>query len=286
MKILVLGSDGMLGHVVVKYFEEKGNDIIVTSHEKDERNYYDAYANVYAIEQIIKAERPEVVINCIGILNKVAEDNHALAALLNSFLPNYLDVLAGKYNYILVHVTTDCVFDGLKGDYTELDVPNAKTYYGLSKALGEVNSERTLTLRTSIVGPDQNPNGVGLFQWFTKQSGTIKGFTGAIWTGVTTLQLAKVMEEGILKGLTGLHHAVNGEKINKYDLIRLFGEYFNGGVKIEKSDDHRSDKSLILSKNGYRFDIPCYAVMVKEMSDWVLSHPEMYPELIKKAVKK
>ncbi len=284
MKYLVLGSDGMLGHMVVAYFREKGNEVAVTSRREGDANYYDAYANVYGVREIIVRERPVAVINCIGILNQVAEDNHGLAVLLNGFLPNYLDGLAGELGFKLVHVTTDCVFDGSRGDYTETDVPDAKSFYGLSKALGEVNSERTLTLRTSIVGPDRNIKGVGLFQWFTKQSGVVKGYTKAIWTGVTTLQLCKVMEEGLEKGMSGLHHAVNGEKISKYDLLRLFGKYFNGGVTVEKDDSYVSDKSLVLSEGSYRFAVPGYAEMVKEMSEWVMEHPEMYPDLIGKHI--
>lgn len=286
MKILVLGADGMLGHVVVKYFTDKKNDVVVTSRRKDAANYYDAYADIYAIEKILGREKPEVVINCIGILNKVAEENHALSALLNSFLPNYLDELSVKYGHKLVHVTTDCVFDGKKGAYTELDFPDAKTYYGLSKALGEVNNDRTLTLRTSIIGPDINEKGIGLFKWFTEQTGTIKGFSEVIWTGVTTIQLAKIIEEGLEKNLSGLYHAVNGEKISKYDLILLFKNYFNNDIEVTKDSSYRSDKSLILSKESYKFNIPSYDIMVKEMYDWVLSNPEKYPELIKKAVKK
>ena len=167
MKILVLGASGMLGHMVTAYFLERGHDVVTTSTDERGVNYYDAYKNVYGIEKIIGEQKPEVVINCIGILNQVAEDNHALASLLNSFLPNYLDELSEENGFKLVHITTDCVFSGERGDYTKDDFPDAETYYGLSKALGEVNNDRTLTLRTSIVGPDQNPKGIGLFQWFT-----------------------------------------------------------------------------------------------------------------------
>jgi len=286
MKILVLGAGGMLGHIVCRYFREAGYEVVTTTRDKSQKNYYDAFENVYGIEAIIETQKPQIIINCIGVLNQVAEDNHALAALLNGFLPNYLDMLSEKYGYKLIHVTTDCVFDGKKGDYTELDIPDAKSYYGLSKALGEVNNDRTLTLRTSIVGPDTNQNGIGLFQWFVGQSGTIKGYDGVIWTGVTTLQLAKVMEQGIKENLTGLYHAVNGEKISKYELLKLFQKYFNNGVVIGRDTHTISDKSLILSADSYKFDIPSYSEMVKQMSDWVMSHSDIYPELIEEAVEK
>jgi dTDP-4-dehydrorhamnose reductase len=286
VKILVLGASGMLGHIVVAYFSERGHSVISTSMDINSPNHYDAYKNIYGIEPIIKRRKPEVIINCIGILNQVAEDNHALASLLNSFLPNYLDQLSATYNYKLVHVTTDCVFSGKRGDYTKNDFPDADTYYGLSKALGEVNSDHTLTLRTSIVGPDQNPKGIGLFQWFTKQSGEIKGYSKVIWTGVTTLQLAKCIEKGLDSHLTGLHHAVNGNKIPKHDLLKLFAKYFNCNIKIKPDDSYASDKSLVKSADDFDFNVPSYAQMVKDMYDWIMSHPDMYPDLIKKAVKK
>jgi len=286
VKILVLGASGMLGHMVTAYFLERGHDVVTTSTDERGVNYYDAYKNVYGIEKIIGEQKPEVVINCIGILNQVAEDNHALASLLNSFLPNYLDELSEENGFKLVHITTDCVFSGERGDYTKDDFPDAETYYGLSKALGEVNNDRTLTLRTSIVGPDQNPKGIGLFQWFTNQSGEVGGYTKVIWTGVTTLQFAKCIEKGLEANLTGLHHAVNGEKISKYELLRLFAKYFNTGIEVVPDDNKKSDKSLVKSSDEFDFQIPSYEEMVKDMHDWVMSHPEMYPELITKVVKK
>ena len=285
MKILTLGASGMLGHIVVAYFTERGHEVVATSIKPGSPNYYDAYKNVYSVEPIIKKHQPDVVINCIGILNQAAEDNHALASLLNSFLPNFLDQLSASHNFQLVHVTTDCVFSGNRGDYTKNDFPDADTYYGLSKALGEVNNNRTLTLRTSIVGPDQNPNGIGLFKWFTEQSGTIKGYSKVIWTGVTTLQLAKCIETALKKHLTGLHHAVNGDKITKHDLLVLFSKYFNPGIKIIPSSDYASDKSLVKSADDFDFHIPSYAQMISDMHDWIMAHPSMYPELVKKEIK-
>jgi len=286
MKILVLGASGMLGHVVSTYFAEREHDVVTTSTSEGGPNYYDAYKNVYGIEEIIAEQKPEVVINCIGILNQVAENNHALASLLNGFLPNYLDSLSEEYGFKLVHITTDCVFSGKRGDYTKNDFPDAETYYGLSKALGEVNNNRTLTLRTSIVGPDQNPKGIGLFQWFTNQTGEIKGYTKVIWTGVSTLQFAKCIEKGLEAGLTGLHHAVNGEKISKYDLLKLFAKYFNADAKIVPDDSKKSDKSLVKSDDEFGLQIPSYEKMVEDMYEWVLAHPKMYPDLIGKVAKK
>lgn len=286
MKILVLGSNGMLGHVVKTYLEECGHSVIAASRDKDNKYYYDAYKNVYGIEKIIQTTSPEAVVNCIGILNEVAENNHALAILLNSFLPNYLDVLSEKYGFRFVHITTDCVFDGKKGDYTEKSKPNAASFYGVSKAMGEVKNSRTLTLRTSIVGPDSNPQGIGLFQWFSKQDGEVGGFTKVFWTGVTTIELARVIEDGITHNVTGLNHVVNNEKISKYNLLLLFEKYFKFGIIVEPNDRFVSDKSLVRTNQSYDFKIPNYETMVKNMREWVVKHPNLYPDLIKRMDRK
>jgi len=166
MKILILGSDGMLGHVVKTYFEERGHEIVCTNRNDKESNlYFDITNSISGIDKIVENVKPEVLINCIGILNKVAEEHKALAILINSYLPHYLDELSAKAGFKLIHVSTDCVFDGKVGGYDEYSIPNETNMYGRSKALGEVINDRSVTLRTSIVGPDINKNGVGLFQW-------------------------------------------------------------------------------------------------------------------------
>ena len=279
MKILVLGADGMLGHVVVQYLIEQGHEVIKTSRDENEEYYFDAYKNVYGIDGIVNEVRPDAIVNCIGILNEVAENNHALAVLLNSFLPNYIDSLSEKYGFTLVHITTDCVFNGEDGSYTEDSIPNATSFYGLSKAMGEVKNNRTLTLRLSIVGPDINPNGIGLFNWFSKQSGKVKGFSEVYWTGVTTVELARVIEEGISNHITGFHHVVNNEKIKKSDLLRLFEKYFHFGITIVDDDSYKSDKSLVRTSKSHDFNVPSYEEMIKNMRAWVDAHPDIYKDL-------
>ena len=258
MRILVLGSEGMLGHVVKRYFENKGHEVYATSRDKNDINYFDLTDNIKNIDEIVNRIKPQVVINCIGLLNKVAEENQALAVLINSYLPHYMDELSAKQNFKFIHVSTDCVFDGKKGQYHVDSFKDAYSFYGQSKALGELNNNRSVTLRTSIVGPDENPKGIGLFQWFMSQDGETKGYSKVIWTGITTIQFAKCMEEAINKDLTGLYHAVNGEEIAKADLLRLFAKYFKPSTKVIDDDSYVSDKSLALRENDYRFNIPSY----------------------------
>ena len=282
MKILVLGSEGMLGHVVKRYFENKGHEVYATSRNKENENYFDLTDNIKDIDKIVDRIKPQVVINCIGLLNRVAEENQALAVLINSYLPHYMDELSEKKNFKFIHVSTDCVFDGKKGQYAVDSFKDAYSFYGQSKALGEINNNRSVTLRTSIVGPDENPKGIGLFQWFMNQGNETRGYSKAIWTGITTIQFAKCMEEAIEKNLAGLYHAVNGDKIAKADLLKLFAKYFKPSTKVIEDASFVSDKSLILRENDYKFNIPSYEHMIKEMKQWVLENKDLYPNLIKK----
>ncbi len=282
MRVLILGADGMLGHVVRRYFEKKGNEVFVTTRRKENENYFDVSDNMRNIDEIVDRLKPQVVINCIGLLNKVAEENQSLAVLVNSYLPHYMDELSEKKNFKFIHVSTDCVFDGKKGKYTVDSFKDAYSFYGQSKSLGELKNNRSVTLRTSIVGPDENPKGIGLFQWFMKQEGKANGYSKVIWTGITTIQFAKCMEEAIEKDLTGLYHAVNGKEIAKADLLRLFAKYFKPSTHVIDDESYISNKSLVLNENDYKFDIPSYEEMVKEMREWVLENKDLYPNLINK----
>lgn len=282
MKILVLGADGMLGHVVKRYFENNGYEVFATSRKKDSEYYFDLADNIKNIDEIVDKLKPQVVINCIGLLNKVAEEHQALAVLVNSYLPHYMDELSEKKNFKFIHVSTDCVFDGKKGKYTVDSFKDAYSFYGQSKALGELKNNRSVTLRTSIVGPDENPKGIGLFQWFMNQEKEANGYSKVIWTGVTTIQFAKCMEEAIKNDLRGLYHAVNGEEIAKADLLRLFAKYFKTTTKVVDNESYVSNKSLVLNEGDYKFNIPSYEEMIKEMKQWVLDNKDLYPNLINK----
>lgn len=278
MRILVLGKNGMLGHVVYNHFKENGYTVYGTTQTTD--IVWDAYENLEGIEDIIKEVKPDAVINCIGILNQVCEANKPLAVKLNSLLPHYIDSLSEKYNFKFVHVSTDCVFEGTIGKYDETVPSDATSFYGRSKALGEVRNDRSVTLRTSIVGPDSNPKGIGLFQWFMKQENEVGGYSKVIWTGVTTIELAKQIEVAIKNNLTGLNHVVNNEFISKKDLLILFKESFNKNIIINDNDSVVSEKTLVRTDKSYNFDVPSYKQMVEEMRTWVDNHKELYPNIV------
>ena len=276
MKVLILGSTGMLGHVVKKYLESLNYQVLATTRRIKNEFYFNPIENIYKLEEIIKHNNPEVIINCIGVLNKAAEDEKHNAILINSYLPHYIDDLSKKYNFKFIHISTDCVFEGTKGNYTEESTKDAQSFYGKTKALGEIENSKNITLRTSIIGPDHNADGIGLFNWFMKQTGEINGFSKVIWTGVTTIELAKQIELVIKSNLSGLYHVINGDKINKYELLRLFNKYFNKDIIINKEEEYKCDKSLITTKNDYIFNIPSYEEMIKEMYLWIEKNKDLY----------
>jgi dTDP-4-dehydrorhamnose reductase len=283
-RILILGSQGMAGHIIKTYLLELGYEVFSTSREKNRSKnhfYYDVLEDIVQLDKIIASVKPDFVINCIGILNKAAEEDKEGAVLVNSYLPHYVDALSEKYRFKFIHISTDCVFSGEKGKYNEEDIPDATSFYGRSKAIGEIINERSLTLRTSIVGPDVNPNGIGLFNWFMKQTGQIKGYNKAIWTGVTTLQLAKSIETVFENDVSGLYHLVNNATINKYDLLHLFKKHMDkDDVEIQEYDGYASDKSLVNNRNDFDFNIPSYEQMVSEMSDCIHDHKDLYENVV------
>ncbi|NCB68966.1 MAG: NAD-dependent epimerase/dehydratase family protein [Bacteroidia bacterium] len=284
MKILVLGSIGMAGHVITLYFKERGYDVTAYSTQPFPhcKNIIGNAFETEKFKEMLVADNYDAVINCIGLLNQVADTNQAMAVYLNSYLPHLVaDTLKDK-NTKLIHMSTDCVFAGNTGPYYEDSLRDGLTFYDRSKALGEVEDSKNLTFRNSIIGPDINEQGIGLFNWFMKQSGTINGYTGAMWTGVTTITLAKAMESAIKDNLTGLYNLVNNISISKYELLCLFNKHFrNSSLNIQKSDSLFLDKSLRRGRNDFSFQVPSYEDMIIEMKAWVINHKDLYPEYLK-----
>ncbi len=279
MKILVLGATGMAGHTIALYFKERGNNVVAFSREPFLHcdNIIGDIFNSEKIKVLLLEENFDVVINCIGILNQDAENNRSKAVYLNSYLPHFIaDTLKEKITK-LIHMSTDCVFAGNTGPYLENSFCDGKTLYDRTKALGEVNDNKNLTFRNSNIGPDMKQNGIGLFNWFMKQKGSINGYTGAIWTGVTTLTLAKAMEKAIEQNLSGLYNLVNNESISKYDLLNLFNENFKGkSLIINKEDSFKLDKTLLNTRKDFYFEVPSYKQMILEMKEWVDTHSYLY----------
>lgn len=287
MKTLVLGAGGMAGHVIAIYFKEQGHD--VTGFATRPVPWVDTIegdaSDAASFTKMLRNGEWDVVINCIGLLNATAEERPSQAVYLNSYLPHLAaDTLRGLPTKF-IHMSTDCVFAGNTGPYRENSMPDGRTFYDRTKALGEVDDDKNLTFRNSIIGPDVKEAGIGLFNWFMKQGGgggytPIKGFTGAIWTGVTTITLARAMECAVAEGLSGVYNLVNGSSISKFELLCLFNKYFrDGGLPIEPSDAVRLDKTLVCTRSeDFSFEVPSYEQMVAEMRQWIDEHRDIYPK--------
>lgn len=281
MKFLVLGCNGMAGHMISLYMKEQGHEVF--GFDRSEPRYVKGIAgdarNVDLIRDIISVGKYDSVINCIGILNQFAEENKSLAAFLNSYFPHFLAEVTSGTDTQVIHMSTDCVFSGRRGEYTEDDFRDGETFYDRSKALGELEDDKNITLRNSIVGPDINPNGIGLMNWFMKQNAPIKGYTKAMWTGQTTLQLAKTMEIAAKQKASGLYNTVPDHSISKYDLLILINHYLRDDkVIIHPVDGINVDKSLKRTRFDFGFLIPDYEVMVAELAQWIMNHKELYPQ--------
>lgn len=280
MRFLVLGCNGMAGHMISLYLKEQGHDVLGFARTKS--NVVDSVAgdatDTAFLKELIGVNKFDTVLNCIGLLNQFAENNKANAVFLNSYLPHLLAQITEGTDTQVIHMSTDCVFSGKRGQYTEDDLRDGTTFYDRSKALGELEDEKNLTLRQSIVGPDIKASGIGLLNWFMQQHGEVTGYTGAMWTGQTTLQLAKTMEAAAKERVHGLYNMVPDTSISKCELLVLFNKYIRKEkVKIVPVDKMAVDKSLKRTRWGFEYKIPDYETMVAELADWMNAHNSLYP---------
>lgn len=272
VKCLVLGGEGMLGHMVVSYLKSLLDfETYSTSRNQDstENIYFDAYRDIKKIEDILGEIKPNLVINCIGIVNSlVKEDNKDFVAFLNSYFPQKLANLCKINNSKLIHISSDCVFSGKEGSYSEESNYSPLDFYGVTKAVGEINDNHNLTIRTSIIGPEiKNPK-TGLMEWFLGENGkTVKGFTKVIWSGLTTLELAKKIVEMYKNNVVGLINIVS-KPINKYDLLELIKEIYGLKINILPEDKIISDRSMISIRKEIKYNVPSHKEMLNELKHW------------------
>ena len=274
----------MAGHTISLYLQEQGHEVY--GFDLQESKLIKSFAgnafDTETIARVIKEGKYDTVINCIGVLNQFAENNHALAAFLNSYFPHFLAKTTEGTDTQVIHMTTDCVFSGKKGSYTEHDLRDGETFYDRSKALGELDDEKNLSLRNSIVGADINPNGIGLLNWFMNNTKdehpVVNGYTKAMWTGQCTYQLAKTMEAAAKERAHGLVNAVPDTDISKYELLKLFNKCLRGSrVQINPVEGVNADKSLKRTNWDFNYRIPDYEQMVAEMAEWIYKHKVLYP---------
>lgn len=279
MKLLILGGNGMAGHVLVDYFRKKEEwEVVYTSRDGCDSHalYLDA-GEMDQVSGLLDEIRPDVVINAVGILNRNAEEHERMAYQVNGMLPHLLRRKLEEWGGKLVHISTDCVFSGERGDYTEFDLPDGSSVYAISKAMGEVRHPPHLTVRTSIVGPEIRSTRIGLFDWFMSRQGEVKGYTRVYWNGVTTLQLAKSVERMLAAGTSGLVHLTAPQKVSKYELLCLFQDMFSKADAVIVPDDHfRQDRTLRCTRSDAALLVPEYRTMLAEMRDWIEADPSRY----------
>ena len=282
-KVLLFGATGMAGHIAYYYLQsteryELINVVYRTKLVKD--SIVVDVTDKNAVTKLVEEVRPDLIINCIGVLIKGSKEHPDNAIFINAYFPHLLKKLSDKIGAKLIHISTDCVFSGKRGNYTESDFRDADDIYGRSKALGEIINDKDLTIRTSIIGPELKTNGEGLFHWFMHQTGQVNGFKTAIWGGVTTLELAKAIENAIVQEQTGLIQLSNGIGITKYDLLNLFKKIWHrSNVNILPYDGNKIDKSIAKS-DKFAYEVPGYEVMLLEQYEWMRKNDKLYSQYL------
>lgn len=282
MRVLIFGGTGMLGHKVWQVFEPIFDTWMTARISvKQCMNYPffnpskiigDFNVNTFeSVETIVQTVQPQVITNCIGIVKKLNESESPIPVItINALFPHWLAELSAKYNIRLIHISTDCVFSGKKGNYEETDLPDPYDLYGRTKLLGEVTGKNCLTIRTSMIGRELQRS-VGLLEWFLSQRGkTIEGYKNAIFSGFTTRELAEILSNIILNhpDLSGLYH-VSSKPISKFDLLNLIKDIFQMEVRIKPNEGFYCDRSLNSSKfrSLTNYKPPSWEEMISELKN-------------------
>ena len=281
-KVLVLGSAGLIGHQVYNYLKDSDNyelyNISYQNKIQDDTALLDARNEQVFIDKIISIS-PRYIVNCIGILIDGSNADPENSIFLNSYMPHRLTRLADKINAKLIHISTDCVFSGDKKEpYIETDEKDGRGVYAKTKGLGEVISDKHLTLRTSVVGPELKNDGEELFHWFMGQSGEIPGYKKAIWSGVTTTELAKAVKWSIDHHITGLYHVTNNSSISKYGLLQLFQKYTKKDINIKPFSGKDANKSFIDTRLLMDYEMPSYDQMISDMVSLIANNRPLYSQ--------
>lgn len=279
-KLLVLGANGMLGGSLLRYFTDNtGNEVLGTVRSESSAKRLSAmgFNNVVtgvdatdslSLEKALSDFQPDYVFNCIGLIKQLSQSELPIPAIeINSLLPHKLASLCKKLGACLIHFSTDCVFSGSTGNYDEASVPDATDIYGRSKLLGEVDYDNHITLRTSIIGHELDSS-VSLVDWFLSQSGSVKGFSKAVFSGLPTYYMAEFIDQYILSdpNFSGLHH-LSADPINKYDLLLLVKEVYGLTIDIKESTGLVINRSLNsdLLRSKLAFTPPAWHQLIEKM---------------------
>ena len=287
MKILILGSNGLVGNTISRYFFEKENCqtiAILRDHSKLKLFNKKFHQNFLVIEnilnyektkKIIKSVKPDILINCLGITNKEITINPKQIEkfiIINSLFPHWLQRLCSNIGARLIHFSTDCIFSGKKGFYSEKDIPDPPDIYGRSKLLGELNYENTLTIRKSVIGHELETK-KGLLEWFLAQNNYVQGYKNVIFSGITVLELARLIDIYIIprSDLKGILN-ISGQSISKFDLLKILANVYNKSIEIIPNESMNINRTLNGSQfnklTGYR--ISPWSSLIKSMYEFNL----------------
>ena len=277
-KILILGATGTLGHTLLHNLSTYKENLVYGTVRnkkefyKDDKKIIDKcdVNNLDKFYKVIKKIKPDYVINCIGFIKQKTKKNDIEKILLiNSIFPKKLSIFCKILNIKFIHVSTDCVFDGKKGNYSEDDDTSANDLYGISKYLGEINDNYSLTIRTSIIGHEVNSK-KNLLEWvISKNNYEIDGYINAIFSGLTTLELSKIIHKYVFNAkLSGIYH-IASRPINKYDLIKIIIKVYKLNIKLKKNHKFKIDRTLNDKKfkkiTNYRHN--SWQTMIKELKE-------------------
>jgi dTDP-4-dehydrorhamnose reductase len=264
----------MAGHIAVDFFS-KSKDYNVSSLQ--ENDIIDVKNNIIADINIIKKSAPDIVVNCIRWLVQESQQNTLKAILYNSYLPKFLEKSFRNKHTKIIHLSSDCIFSGNKGNYSEESDADGSSNYALTKFLGEINNEKDLTIRTSYIGPNINESSEELFHWFMMQNNLVNGYSKVFWTGITTLELSKSIDVLIKNNVSGIYHVVPKYKISKYDLLVLIKNIWKkNDVTIVPDSRISNDRSLIDTRNIIH--VNNYEIIFHQLYDYMIENKKRYKQ--------
>lgn len=281
MRVLILGGDGMLGHQLTQVLGVN-HTVMATLRQKvdayadfpqfnSENSYFSVEVTDYVrLQDVLSRFKPEAIVNAVGIVKQRKSSKDSIPSLeINALFPHRLAELAKEHKSRVIHVSTDCVFDGATGNYTENDAITAKDLYGMSKYLGELHDDHCLTIRTSIIGLELKRKS-SLIEWFLTQEGEINGFENAIFSGFTTKELSRVISKMLLEypEASGLYHA-SMDPINKFELLTRYRDLLGKDITIAKNTEFHCQRALDSTRfrTEFKYAPPTWEETLKELAD-------------------
>ena len=280
MKIIILGSTGLLGYTLCQYLKKKKINVICQNNAKKNKKFYlRSKKDIYLLKKTILDKKPKIIINCIALKKENLNKRKITFDLINTKLPIFLSNLCLENKIYFIHISTDSVFSGNKGNFTEKDIKNPKDKYSLSKKRGEVKNKFTTTLRTSFVGPEYNSKNA-LFSWFLNQKNNVRGFSNYYFSGLTSLELSEIIYKYFIKKNIFYNKIFNigGKKISKYELLIKISKIFKKKIKIQKKTYPKINRTLNNSKflKLTKYKVKNWETMLKNLKIFINSNNYKY----------